>query len=70
MPWFGAAWKGDRDLEGFDLNYVKYNGIASWTRPLFQSGRLGGVYELSTGFQYTPDTLVSEAKMTLGDEFT
>lgn len=69
-PWFGSAWKNDADLKGFDLDYVKYNGIASWTRPLFQSGRLGGVYELNAGFQYTPNVLVSDAKLTLGDEFT
>ncbi|WP_417641834.1 ShlB/FhaC/HecB family hemolysin secretion/activation protein [Enterobacter kobei] len=69
-PWFGGAWSGDKDLQGFDLNYVKYNGMASWTRALFKVGRLGGTYELNSGFQYTPDTLVSDAKMTLGDEFT
>lgn len=69
-PWFGAAWKNDRDLDGFDLNYIKYNGMASWTRPLFQFGRLSGSYELNTGFQYSPDVLVSDAKATLGDEFT
>lgn len=70
VPWFGAAWKDDQDLNGFDLNYVKYNGILSWTRPLFQFGRLGGNYELNAGFQYSPDVLVSDAKATLGDEFT
>lgn len=70
VPWFGSAWKNDADLKGFDLDYVKYNGIASWTRPLFQAGRLGGVYELNAGFQYTPHVLVSDAKLTLGDEFT
>ncbi|WP_296240308.1 ShlB/FhaC/HecB family hemolysin secretion/activation protein [uncultured Enterobacter sp.] len=70
VPWFGSAWKNDADLAGFDLDYVKFNGIASWTRPLFQAGRLGGVYELNAGFQYTPHVLVSDAKLTLGDEFT
>lgn len=70
VPWFGSAWKNDADLKGFDLDYVKYNGIASWTRPLFQAGRLGGVYELNAGLQYTPHVLVSDAKLTLGDEFT
>ncbi|MCU6170584.1 ShlB/FhaC/HecB family hemolysin secretion/activation protein [Enterobacter bugandensis] len=70
VPWFGSAWKNDADLNGFDLDYIKYNGIASWTRPLFQAGRLGGVYELNAGFQYTPHVLVSDAKLTLGDEFT
>ncbi|WP_318369919.1 ShlB/FhaC/HecB family hemolysin secretion/activation protein [Enterobacter sp.] len=70
VPWFGAAWTGDKDLDGFDLDYVKYNGVASWTRPLFNLGRLGGIYELSSGFQYTPDVLVSDAKMSLGDEYT
>lgn len=70
VPWFGSAWRNDPDLAGFDLNYVKYNAIASWTRPLFQTGRLAGVYELNAGFQYTPDVLVSDAKLTLGDEFT
>jgi len=70
VPWFDAAWKDDQDLEGFDLNYIKYNGMVSWTRPLFQFGRLGGSYELNTGFQYSPDVLASDAKATLGDEFT
>ncbi|HBU6132944.1 ShlB/FhaC/HecB family hemolysin secretion/activation protein [Enterobacter sp. 168J2] len=70
VPWFGSAWTNDADLTGFDTNYMKYNGIASWTRPLFQAARLGGVYELNAGFQYTPDVLVSDAKLTLGDEFT
>lgn len=69
-PWFGAAWKDDADLNGFDVNYVTYNGIVSWSRPLFQTGRLGANYELNMGFQYTPDTLVSDYKMTLGDEYT
>jgi len=70
MPWFGAAWKGDPDLNGFDLNYVKYNGILSWTRSLAKFGRLGMTYELNSGFQYSPDVLVSDAKVSIGDEYT
>ncbi|HBL4690204.1 ShlB/FhaC/HecB family hemolysin secretion/activation protein [Citrobacter sedlakii] len=70
VPWFGSAWKGDPDLEGFDLNYIKYNGIVSWTRPLYKVGRLGVTYELNSGFQYSPDVLVSDAKVTIGDEYT
>lgn len=69
-PWANAAWKDDKDLSGFDIDYVKYNGIASWSRPLFQTSRLGGNYELNMGFQYTPATLVSDYKMTLGDEYS
>lgn len=69
-PWFGSAWNNDKDLAGFDVDYIKYNGMASWTRPLFQFGRLGGNYEMNMGFQYTPDVLVSDYKTTLGDEYT
>lgn len=29
VPWFGSARDGDKDLEGFDVDYLKYNGIAS-----------------------------------------
>lgn len=70
VPWFGSTWKGDKDLEGFDLNYIKYNGTISWSRPVFQLGRLGASYDLNIGFQYTPDVLVSDGKATLGDEYT
>lgn len=70
VPWFGSARDGDKDLEGFDVDYLKYNGIASWTRPLAKFGRLGMTYELNSGFQYTPDVLVSDAKVTIGDEYT
>ncbi|KNC12043.1 hemolysin activation protein [Klebsiella sp. RIT-PI-d] len=69
-PWSNATWKNDKDLDGFDVNYIRYNGIASWSRPLFQFGRLGINYELNTGFQYTNNTLVSDYKMTLGDEYS
>lgn len=70
VPWFGAAWKNDPDLQGFELDYVKINGITSWTRPLLQFNRIGLTYEMGAGFQYTPNVLVIDVKMSLGDEFT
>lgn len=72
IPWFNSAWKQDSDLEGFDLDYKKYNGMLSWTRRLVTSenGRFGLDYELNSGFQYTNDVLVSDARYSIGDEFT
>lgn len=72
LPWFGAAWKEDRDLNGFDLDYKKYNGTLSWNRRLATSsgGKTGLDYELNSGFQFTHDRLVSDASYNLGDEFT
>lgn len=72
MPWFGSAWRQDSDLTGFDIDYKKYNGTLSWSRRLATAinGRLGLDYELSSGFQYSNDRLVSDAKYSLGDEFT
>lgn len=72
VPWFNSAGKNDSDLAGFDINYKKYNGILSWSKRLASSdsGRFGLEYELNSGFQFTNDRLVSEAKYSLGDEFT
>lgn len=72
MPWFGAAWKGDSDLTGFDLNYKKFNGTLNWGTRLAanDSGRVALDYELSSGWQFTNDRLVSDAKYSLGDEYS
>lgn len=72
VPWFNSAWKEDRDLAGFDLDYKKYNGMLSWSKRLAssQSGRLSVDYEINSGFQYSNDVLVSDARYNIGDEFT
>ncbi|MCX8965209.1 ShlB/FhaC/HecB family hemolysin secretion/activation protein [Erwinia psidii] len=72
VPWFNSAWKEDTDLAGFDIDYKKYNGMLSWSKRLVtsQSGRLSLDYEMNSGFQYSNDVLVSDAKYSLGDEFT
>ncbi|WP_380184117.1 ShlB/FhaC/HecB family hemolysin secretion/activation protein [Kalamiella sp. sgz302252] len=72
VPWFGAAWKQDADLNGFKLDYKKYNGSLNWSRRLSvtESGRLAVDYDFNSGFQYTNDRLVSDAKYSLGDEFS
>lgn len=72
IPRFGSAWKEDKDLKGYDLDYKKYNGALSWNRRLATSasGRTGLEYDLSSGFQFTNDRLVSDANYNMGDEFT
>jgi len=70
VPWFGAARSDDPDLTGFDVDSVKYNGILSWSKSLYKNDRVGIEYELGSGFQYTDDILVSDANMSIGDEFT
>lgn len=70
VPWFGAAWKDEPDLKGFDINYTKYNGLLSWSKNLMQVGRVGFAYELNSGFQFTKNILVSDLKQTIGDEYT
>ncbi|MGE4799832.1 ShlB/FhaC/HecB family hemolysin secretion/activation protein [Yersinia hibernica] len=70
VPWFGAAWKNEPDLKGFDLNYIKYNGIVSWSKALAQYGPVSLTYELNSGFQFTKDILVSDGKQSIGDEYT
>lgn len=69
-PWFDSAWDNDPDLQGFDLNYVKYNGSVNWSKTLAEYGRIGANYVLNSGFQYTNGVLVSEANFSVGDEFT
>lgn len=69
VPWMGAAWRGDADLAGFDTDYTKINGMLTWSRPF----KLGGIdlqYELGAGFQYSQDTMVTDARLAIGDEFT
>lgn len=70
VPWFGAARKNDPDLEGFDVDAVRYNGLLSWSKSLYENGHVGVEYELGSGFQYTDGILVSDANMSIGDEFT
>lgn len=72
IPWFNSTWKNDPDLQGFDIDYKKYNGMLTWNRSLLTSAnRLFSIdYELNTGFQFTNDRLVSDAKYSLGDEYT
>lgn len=70
VPWFGAAWKNEPDLKGFDLNYIKYNGIISWSKSLAQYGPVSLSYEVNSGFQFTKDILVSDGKQSIGDEYT
>lgn len=71
-PWFNAAWKKDNDLQGFDIDYKKYNGMSSWSKRLatLKNGIITFDYELNGGFQFTNDRLVSDVKYSLGDEFT
>lgn len=69
VPMMGAAWRDDPDLAGFDTNYIKLNGIVSWTRPF----KIAGVdlqYELGSGFQYSQNTMVTDARFSIGDEYT
>lgn len=72
VPWFSTAWNSDRDLDGFDLDYKKYNGMLNWSKRLAASdnGIVTLDYELNSGFQFTNDVLVSDAKMSVGDEYS
>ena len=72
IPWFGAAWKDDSDLAGFDLDYKKYNGSLSWSTRLFEffNGRVALDYHHNSGYQYSNHRLVSDAKSSIGDEHT
>ena len=72
IPWFSAAWKDDPDLAGFDLDYKKYNGSLSWSKRLVNlfNGRLAVDYDLNGGFQFSNDVLVSDAKSSIGDEYS
>lgn len=71
-PWFNSAWKNDPDLKGFDINYKKINGIFNWNKNLFEliPGKASIDYEFNGAFQYTTDQLVSDARYTIGDEYT
>lgn len=72
IPWFGVPWKDDRDLAGFDLDYKKYNAALSWSTRLadYFNGRLALDYDFNSGFQFSNDVLVSDAKSSIGDEYT
>lgn len=69
-PWFNTAWKGDPDLSGYDIDFVKYNGSFNWKRDIASFKRIGLQYDGSLLFQKTNDVLVSSEQITLGDEFT
>lgn len=69
VPWFGAAWRDDPELAAFDTDYVKINGMLTWSKPF----RIAGVdlqYELGAGFQYSENTMLNDAQLSIGDEFT
>ncbi|WP_067704192.1 ShlB/FhaC/HecB family hemolysin secretion/activation protein [Erwinia sp. ErVv1] len=72
VPWFNSSWTNDPDLRGFDINYKKYNGTLTWNRRLAstESGRFAVEYELNSGFQFSNDSLVSDVKYNIGDEYT
>jgi len=69
VPWFGAAWRDDPHLAAFDTDYFKVNGMVTWSRP-FRIGPVELQYEAGGGFQYSPSTMVNDAQLSLGDEFT
>lgn len=69
VPWMGAAWRDDPDLAAFDMNYTKVNGMLTWNRS-FQLAGMDFEYELGSGFQYSEDSLVTDARYSLGDEYT
>lgn len=71
-PWFDSVWKNDADLQGFDINYMKYNGMLIWNKSVLSSENniFSVYYEVNSGFQYTNDRLVSDARYSLGDEYT
>lgn len=72
LPWFDSARKNDPDLHGFDIDYKKYNGVITWDKQLISTanGFFSVNYEFNSGFQFTNDRIVSEAKYSLGDEYT
>lgn len=72
IPWFSSAWKDDEDLTGFDLDYKKYNGAINWSKRLgeFLGGRVGLDYDFNGGFQFSNNVMVSNAKSSIGDEYT
>lgn len=72
IPWFSVPWKDDDDLIGFDLDYKKYNGSISWSKRMFDffNGRVGLDYDFNGGFQFSNDVMVSDAKSSIGDEYT
>ncbi|WP_272680422.1 ShlB/FhaC/HecB family hemolysin secretion/activation protein [Providencia sp. PROV032] len=69
-PWFGSAWVNDPDLKGFDINFVKMNGLVSWSKNIYQFDRFSISYDLNTSFQYSNNILVSDQNITIGDEYS
>lgn len=69
VPWFGAAWRNDPDLAAFDTDYIKLNGMLTWSRP-FKVAGVDFQYELGSGFQYSENSMVTDAQLSLGDEYT
>nr|WP_036973132.1 ShlB/FhaC/HecB family hemolysin secretion/activation protein [Providencia alcalifaciens] len=69
-PWFGAAWINDPDLRGFDINFLKFNGLISWSKNINQFDYFSINYDLTTSFQYSKDVLVSDQNISIGDEFS
>ncbi len=69
-PWFGAAWINDPDLRGFDIDFLKFNGLISWSKNINQFNYFSINYDLTTSFQYSKDVLVSDQNISIGDEFS
>lgn len=69
-PWFGAAWIHDPDLRGFDIDFLKVNGLISWSKNIHQFNYFSVNYDLTTSFQYSKDILVSDQNISIGDEYS
>nr|WP_315592514.1 ShlB/FhaC/HecB family hemolysin secretion/activation protein [uncultured Cupriavidus sp.] len=69
VPWFGAAWRDDPELARFDTDYIKVNGAVTWSRP-FKVGKADLQYELGAGFQLSENSMINDAQLSIGDEYT
>lgn len=69
-PWFGSAWVNDPDLTGYDINFLKLNGLLSWSKSIHQFDNFAISYDLNTSFQYSNNILVSDQNITIGDEYS
>ena len=69
-PWFGSAWVNDPDLQGFDIDFNKINGLLSWSKRIHQFDFMSVNYDLTTSFQFSKDVLVSDQNISIGDEYS
>ena len=69
-PWFNASWKGDPDLTGYDIDFIKYNGSLNWKKDIASFKRVGLQYDGTLTFQHSRDVLVSSERFIVGDEYT